>query len=386
VLIAAEKPFEVRMSNANLAVVDPSPARALRVAVFTTSYPRSDDDFSGRFVFNTVANLRARGLEIDVVGPGAYSDFGVTANNGAGLIGNLKRRPWLAPLVLISMILTLRRVAKNADLVHTNWLAGAVVAAFSGKPFVVTLHGSPTAGRFQDLALATRAPWLVRRILGRARTVICCSERLATAMRGCGLTNVRAIPYGVHVPDELGAEDEPASVLYVGRLSPEKNIDVIAEATDGLPRIVAGDGPLRHLLPDTIGFVGAETVSELYRRAAVVVVASQAEGLPNVVLEAMAHGKTVVATPVGGIPTVIEDGKTGLLVPPRDAGALRAAIEQALSDRELRRKLGQAARKRVNGYCSWSRVTNATLAVYATAVPDAARETGIQPAVRPAVV
>jgi glycosyltransferase involved in cell wall biosynthesis len=205
-------------------------------------------------------------------------------------------------------------------------------------------------------------------------------------MRGCGLKNVRAIPYGVSVPDEVVAEDEPASILYVGRLSPEKNIDVIAEATEGLPRIVAGDGPLRHLLPDTIGFVGPDEVSKLYGRAAVVVVVSSAEGLPNVVLEAMAHGKTVIATPVGGIPTVIEDGKTGLLVPVRDAAALRAAIERAIGDRELRTKLGAAARKRVDGYCSWDRVTDATLSVYASAVPEAARETGIRPAVRPAIV
>jgi len=360
--------------------------RPLRVAVFTTSYPRSDDDFSGRFVHGTVANLRARGLDVEVVGPGSYRDFGLTANNGAGLIGNLKRRPWLAPFVLLSMIFALRAASKRADLVHTNWLAGAVVAAFCGKPFVVTLHGSPTAGRLHDLGLAASAPRLVRWILGRARMVICCSERLATAMRGCGLTNVRAIPYGVHVPDEVGDEDEPASVLYVGRLSPEKNIDVIAEATEGLPRIVAGDGPLRALLPDTIGFVGPDEVSKLYGRAAVVVVVSSAEGLPNVVLEAMAHGKTVIATPVGGIPTVIEDGKTGLLVPVRDTAALRAAIERALGDPELRRRLGRAARKRVEGYCSWNRVTDATLAVYASAVPEAARETGVRPAVRPAVI
>jgi len=360
--------------------------RPLRVAVFTTSYPRSDDDCSGRFVHGTVANLRGRGLEVEVVGPGSYRDFGLTANNGAGLIGNLKRRPWLAPFVLLSMIFALRAASKRADLVHTNWLAGAVVAAFCGKPFVVTLHGSPTAGRLHDLGLAASAPRLVRWILGRARMVICCSERLATAMRGCGLTNVRAIPYGVHVPDEVGDEDEPASVLYVGRLSPEKNIDVIAEATEGLPRIVAGDGPLRDLLPDTIGFVGPDEVSKLYGRAAVVVVVSSAEGLPNVVLEAMAHGKTVIATPVGGIPTVIEDGKTGLLVPVRDTAALRAAIERALGDPKLRRRLGRAARKRVEGYCSWNRVTDATLAVYASAVPEAARETGVRPAVRTAVV
>jgi glycosyltransferase involved in cell wall biosynthesis len=190
-------------------------------------------------------------------------------------------------------------------------------------------------------------------------------------MRGCGLLNVEAIPYGVYMPDDLGVENDPATVLYVGRLSPEKNIDVIAAATEGLPRIVAGDGPQRDLMPDTVGFVGPREVSELYKRAAVVVVASTSEGLPNVVLEAMAHGKTVVATPVGGIPTVISDGETGLLVPVRDAAGLRAAIVRALGDSGLRERLGAAARKRVEGYCSWERVTDATLGVYAAAVPGA---------------
>jgi len=349
----------------------PGPVESLRVAVFTTSYPRDDSDFSGRFVQGSVEHLRRRGVEVEVVGPGCYRDFGLTASNGAGLVGNLKRRPWVAPLAFLSMARSLRRAARNADLVHANWLAGALVARFAGRPFVVTLHGSPTAGRFDDLGLATRFPWLVRRLLCRAATVICCSERLASAMHDCGLTNVQVVPYGVDLPAEAGVEDEPAHVLYVGRLSPEKNIDVIAEATHGLPRVVAGDGPLRAMLPDTLGFVGPGEVSALYRRAAVVVVASQAEGLPNVVLEAMAHGKTVVATPVGGIPTVIADGVTGLLVPVRDAAALRAAIARALGDPALRRRLGAAARARVESYCSWPRVTDAVLGIYATAVPDA---------------
>ena len=348
----------------------PGQPLSLRLAAFTTSYPRSDDDFAGRFVFNTVEHLRARGVSVEVVGPGVYRDFGLTTSNGAGLIGNLKRRPWVAPLVLISMIRAVRRAARRVDLIHANWLAGALIARFAGTPFVVTLHGSPTAGRFDDLGLARRWPRLVKLLLLPAATVICCSETLATAMRDCGLTNVQVIPYGVHLPEDLGEEDEPAAVLYVGRLSPEKNIDVIAEATDGLPRLVAGDGPLRDLLPDTLGFVGPREVSELYKRAAVVVVASQAEGLPNVVLEAMAHAKAIVATPVGGIPTVIADGETGLLVPVRDPAALRAAIERVLADRALRLQLGLAARNRVETYCSWERVTDATLAVYAAAIPS----------------
>ncbi len=106
---------------------------------------------------------------------------------------------------------------------------------------------------------------------------------------------------------------------------------------------------------------------ELYDRASVVVLVSNMEGLPNVLLEAMAHGKTVIATPVGGIPTLIEDGRTGFIVPVGDAAALRAAIDRALADPALRHRIGEAARARVTEYCSWDRVTEETLQVYAEA-------------------
>jgi glycosyltransferase involved in cell wall biosynthesis len=339
----------------------------MRVAVFTTSYPRDEGDLAGRFVFDTVEHLRARDVEIDVVGPGRFRDFGLTGSASGGVVNALRRRPWLAAALVVSMIRACRAAARRADLVHANWLAGAVIALFSGKPFVVTLHGSGSAGRFSDLALARRAPLLVRILLCRARAVICCSEPLADAMRACGLRNVHAIPYGVDVPARLGAEDETHPVLYAGRLSPEKNIGVIAVATFGLPRIVAGDGPLRDLLPDTLGFVPRAQLGELYDRAGVVVLASQMEGLPNVVLEAMAHGKVVIATPVGGIPSIVEDGVTGFLVPVGDVVALRETIKRVLADDVLRRRVGNAARARVSEYCSWDRVTERTLRVYAEA-------------------
>lgn len=338
----------------------------LRVAVFTTSYPRHETDLAGRFVYDAVERLRGH-VDVEVVGPGAYRDFGLTGTAAGGVVKALKRRPWLALLLLCSMVAACRAAAKRADLVHANWLAGAVIARCSGRPFVVTLHGSGTAGRFSDLALAQRTPRLVRFLLRPARAVICCSEQLAEAMRGCGLDNVHAIPFGVDMPETTGPEDETHPVLYAGRLSPEKNIDVIAQATDGLPRIIAGDGPLRALVPDALGFVPPDRLGELYDRAAVVVLASQREGLPIVLLEAMAHGKTVIATPVGGIPSLIEDGRTGFLVPVGDVAALRAAIERALGDPQLRRRVGEAARARVQEYCSWERWTERTLQLYANA-------------------
>jgi glycosyltransferase involved in cell wall biosynthesis len=339
----------------------------MKVAVFTTSYPRHEGDLAGRFVFDLVRRLVERGVEVDVVGPGTYRDFGLTGSGGAGLVASVRRRPWLAPPLLASMARTLRIAARDADLVHANWLAGAAVARFAGKPFVVTLHGSGTAGRFSDLALAERSPGLVRRLLAPARAVIAVSPVLAEAMRRAGIAHVHEIPYGVEIPDETETEDEPPTVLFAGRLSPEKRIDVVAAATEGLPRIVAGDGPLRDLLPDALGFVPQDQLFGLMERAAVLLLASEREGLPNVVLEAMARGKTVVSTPVGGIPAVIEDGKTGLLVPIGDVDATKAAIERALGDAELRRRIGAAARERVHEHSSWDRVTDLTLQVYEAA-------------------
>jgi glycosyltransferase involved in cell wall biosynthesis len=267
----------------------------------------------------------------------------------------------------------LRRASRDADLVHAHWLAGAAVARFSGRPFVVTLHGTGSAGRLSDLSLAARAPRLVRFLLRPARAVICVSDVLAETMRSIGLEHARSIPNGVDLPRERLEESEEPFVLYAGRLSQEKGIGELVEATRGMRLVVAGDGPLRGLVPDALGFVSHDELDRLYDRAAVVVLPSHREGLPICVLEAMAHGRPVVATTVGGIPQLVEDGRTGLLVEPGDAEGLRVALERLLSDAELRRRMGRAARVRVQRMCSWERVTDETLAAYAAERPQPRR-------------
>ncbi len=99
-------------------------------------------------------------------------------------------------------------------------------------------------------------------------------------------------------------------------------------------------------MPEAVGFVPHEDLSEYYERAAVVCVPSRREGYGVVAREAMAHGRPVVATAVGGLADAVEDGVTGLLVPPDDAAALREAIERLLGDSGLRARLGAAARAR----------------------------------------
>jgi glycosyltransferase involved in cell wall biosynthesis len=139
------------------------------------------------------------------------------------------------------------------------------------------------------------------------------------------------------------------------------------EATEGMPRVIVGDGPLRERIPEAVGFVAPAKLGEYYERAAVVVCPSHREGYGVVAREAMAHGRPVVATSVGGLPEAVEDGVTGALVPPRDARALREAIEQLLGDSGLRRRRGQAARDMALHEFSWEDATKATIAAYRTA-------------------
>jgi glycosyltransferase involved in cell wall biosynthesis len=340
----------------------------VKVVVLTTSYPRSSEDVVGRFVADAVEHVRAAGVAVEVVSPRSFRHFGIAY--GHGVVGNLRRRPWLAlalPLMLVSFTRAARRAARGADLVHAHWLPVGAVAAATGKPFIAQLWGT-------DVELARKVPWLARRILRRARLTICASQELAAAARELGAKVVRVIPSGVDIPETLLEPDEPPHILYAGRLSAEKGILELLQATRDLPVVIAGDGPLRVRVPAALGFVPHDELLLLYERAAVVACPSLREGYGVVCAEAMAHGRPVVASAVGGLRDLVVDGETGLLVPPSDPAALRAALEQLLGDRELRERLGRAARERARGAFSWERATALTVQAYERAVsPSAGR-------------
>ena len=334
----------------------------MRIAVLTTSYPRFPGDAAGHFVADAVERLRARGVEVKVVAPDGFDHYGIAY--GDGVVGNLRRRPRRA-LLLPPMLWNFRREAKKAaraaDLVHAHWLQTGFIAAYVGRPFVVQLWGT-------DVEVARRAPRLMRPILRRARLVIAASNALAEAARELGAREVRVIPSGVDLPPFAREEANPPEVLFAGRLSVEKGILELLAAADGMKLVVAGDGPLRDRVPGALGFVPHEELAPLYDRAAVVAVPSHREGFGVVCAEAMAHARPVVATAVGGLLDLVVDGETGLLVPPRDPPALRAALERLLRDRELRRRLGAAARERIRERFSWDRVVDETLQAYEDAL------------------
>lgn len=161
------------------------------------------------------------------------------------------------------------------------------------------------------------------------------------------------------LPAGVPAGDAPL-VVCAARLEAVKGVEHLVRAAALLPRArvaIAGDGPLleqlRELavelgLSDRLALLGRVTpVAPLLAAADVVVLPSRSEGLPMAALEAMALGKPVVASRVGGLPEAVEDGVTGVLVPPSDPDALAAALAELLGDPERARAMGEAGRARV---------------------------------------
>lgn len=330
----------------------------MKAVVVTTSYPRWPGDVAGTFVRDAVEALEIEEAEVVVVSPATCRHFGLAY--GDGIVNNVRQRPWLAlavPFFLASLTRGVVRVARDADVVHAHWLPCALPALAARRPVVIQLWGS-------DVAVARRVKPLARWLLRRARVVVCASEALAIDARLLGARNVRVVPAGVRVPLTVGEPDDPPHILYAGRLSEEKGVRDLASAAHGLPLEVVGDGPLRSLFPQAVGFVPPAELSARYGRAAVVVVPSRREGYGIVAREAMAHGRPVVATRVGGLPDAVIEGETGLLVPPGDPGALRVALERLLADAPLRRRLGAAGRKRAAECFSPRASAQATLAVW----------------------
>jgi glycosyltransferase involved in cell wall biosynthesis len=313
----------------------------MEIVILTTSYPRDGSDVAGTFVCEGVEALRSAGDHVTVVSPASFRHYGIAY--GDGILNNLRRRPWLAvalPLFFLSYARVARRAAKSADIVHAHWLPSAIPALATGRPFVLQLWGS-------DVALVRRARWCARPLVSRAGLIVVASTSLADEALSLGAHDVRLIPSAVAVPESVGTPGDPPHVLYVGRLSEEKGVRELAEAARGLPLVVVGDGPLRSLHPDTAGFVPPSELGPYYERAAVVVVPSRREGYGMVARQAMAYGRAVVATAVGGLTDAVQDGVNGLLVPPHDAARLREALVRLLEDAQLRAQLGANAREYV---------------------------------------
>lgn len=388
--------------------------RGLKVLFLASSYPRERGDSASVFLRDLADHLAERAVEVHVLAPaegkgGTTIEGQVTVHRfrylpttrqklvyGSGILPNLKRTPllWLhVPLFMLAMAVRLCRLLaiERFDVIHAHWLLpqgliAAIGARLFSIPLIVSAHGSDAfalRGRF----LARLKRWIVRASDHWTANTVATAGALADNPK---LPKPRIIPMGVDIV--LFSTGNRATlreavrygefiVLFVGRLVENKGCRDLLEAVALLPNEtrlratlwIVGDGDegdrLRRAVRDSgmeaktkfFGTLEHRRLADFYAAADLVVVPSkpgtggEAEGQNLVVLEAFAARACVVATRLGGIPSMVRDRDTGLLVEPGDPKILAEAIETLIEDAELRWSLSANAFAEVSKY-DWRRI------------------------------
>jgi len=398
------------------------------VVMMTTSYPRFAGDSVGTFMEPIAHSVAARGHEVHVVAPWhplvarqpqeggvqfhfyryapvqSLNVFGYAAAMRADV--RLRAAAYIAaPFALAAGWRAARTIARRhrATVMHGHWvIPGGITAALAAPalPLVVSLHGS-------DVFVAERfgpARFAARHAFSRAGVVTACSDDLACRARALGADadRIETVPYGVDTdrfyPDSLGRAstrtglgvgNDVALGFAAGRLVRKKGFEYLIDAMSEVPDVVlaiAGEGTLneelrararRAGLGQRVRFLGNLTqdrVGEYLAAADFICVPSvrddsgNVDGLPNVVLEAMASATPLITTRAGGIGSVIEDGRTGLLVAERSPHAIAAAVRSLVENPALAKAIGIAARAEVQRTFGWARTAERFEAAYGRAL------------------
>jgi len=388
----------------------------LKILFLTQTYPRFDGDTAGPFIRDLALGLLRLGDEVTVLIPHApevrkaWDDAGIRVRSfryapeswellgysrsldadekvkkGAGLV---------APFYLLAARRAARRLlaAEPFDLVHAHWIVpnGLAAAPLARRvPLAIGLHGSDVFMAEKPVLRAFAA-----RALRSASLLTGCSQELVDRVCRLGAepATKRVIPYGVDTAvfepgarsdpgwrSRLGVPDGAELALSVGRMVTKKGYQVLLPALGRLLEahpnthfVFAGEGDrLEEFRQATArfgdrvhfpGIVFRQDLPDLYRSAdlfflpAIHDAAGNVDGLPNVILEAMATGLPVVASGISGIPLAVEHEVTGLLVEEGDGAGFAAAVGKLLANPELRRSLGAAGRRKAEAELTWDAV------------------------------
>ena len=312
-------------------------------------------------------------------------------------------------LQTISTDLSMTAAAGAADLVHSHtWyanLAGHLASLLYGIPHVMTVHSLEPLRPWKAEQLGggyALSSWCERTAVEAAAAVIAVSDGmrddLLAVYPAVPADRVRVIHNGIDtseyrpdpatdVLDRYGVDPGRPSVIFVGRVTRQKGLPVLlraASAIDPAAQLVicAGQADTPELEAEVSdlarqlranrtgviwlsGMLPKREVIQLLTHATVFVCPSLYEPLGIVNLEAMACGTAVVGSRVGGIPEVVADGKTGLLVPADDPAALARALNVLLADRPLAADMGRLGRARAEAEFGWSSIAAQTVALYA---------------------
>jgi glycosyltransferase involved in cell wall biosynthesis len=395
----------------------------MKVLVIGSVYPRFHEDAEVPWLRTSIAHLKQAGVEIQVLAP-AYKGLksheidGMKVNrfryapagwefltHEEGAPSKMASKPWLQLLAIPYIISGFFKCIKicrkfRPDVIHAHWpFPHAYIALGAAKlfhiPLVLNFHGA-------ELLLIRKKKWvkpLLKFAIGQAQAVFANSSFTAGKIKALRNVDVEWSPYGTTLESgEISAEPTQAphpvngkfKILFVGRHIERKGICYLIEAAKYLPRDqfeirIVGVGDLTDKLkaqaaevsttPDAanIIFTGKLSPEELaneYKTAnvftlpAIVDSKGDTEGLGVVLIEAMELGLPVVASNVGGIPDVVVDGVSGILVPEKNPEALASAYKRLAAEPELQKQLLEGARKRIDECFNWSKIVERQIAVY----------------------
>jgi glycosyltransferase involved in cell wall biosynthesis len=319
------------------------------------------------------ALVEAFDVTVAAHGEGPLADAARSAGARYVSLKHVRRsiHPWHDLRGLVELLRLCRKV--RPDLVHANsskaGVLGRLAAAVAGVPVrVFTVHGWAFAAY---TGFASRVYLYADRLMRPLTTLVICvaeNERaIGIAARTClpeqtavvhNAVDTAAFPQATHA-------GSPPRIVSVGRLKYPKDFATFVAALERLEvgsfrALVIGDGPDREALSAELARTGLGEIVELagergdvpdlLAASDIFVLSSRSEGLPVSILEAMAAGLPVVASAVGGVAELVEDGETGLLVPAGDADALAVALRRLVVDPELRQGLGAAGRRRAEAH------------------------------------
>ena len=370
---------------------------ALRVLLLSTEYPPETGwGGIGTYTYNMARALAERGHEVHVLSVAPrqrerhYRDDDVHVhrfpNRELWKMRGLRSAPMPVPHLeqAVSTYLAYRRLSIDFDIIeYPEWLAeGLFFPLLQKKPTVAHLHTSlalnTQIGGLKEGVPGRFAAFLEGMSVGRADVITSPSQALLDwTTKRFRLRNHRAViiphpfPIGQQTPTPAPLEDFPESeILFVGRMQFKKNPEVIVRAAESVREKIpqarftfAGGTSFRagvtyrewlthlaaaHGVANQVHFTGhlsRQEIDALQRAASVIVVPSRWENFPYVLLEAMMAARPIVAGRAGGIPEIIRDGETGLLVDPEDTQGWAEALIALLRDRQRACQMGQRARE-----------------------------------------
>ena len=342
--------------------------------------------------------------DVQVLSRWDQRERGWSSKNGVRIgrcIRTINRGPLFGLSLIVSTFLWMVRMRKNYDVVYVNHLyLTAFAAVLAGKLLGKLVVCVPVSGgTYGDVVRLRKkkGSWLLLSVLKKTDYVIAASLEIAADLAEAGFPEQKLcrIPWGIDakqfVPASEKAQqarkiqlgfDDSFVVLFVGRFHRKKGVPVLLEAwkrvepAKNIVLVIAGFGEeepairrrISELeLEESVCLFGPATDLEgILRAADVFVIPSLSEGLPVVLLEAMAAALPTVATQTGGIPEVITDNVDGLLVPVGDPDELAKALKRLIEDADLRRRLGYHARARIESKFSIQLVADSYLSLFKT--------------------